>query len=309
MELDLALFEPRWLQFFDLLYRSASVTRAAEELGVSQPTVSIWLARLRQAFGDPLFVRTPNGMQPTPRADALIETVRSVLDGLRRLAQIDKPFDPSTEERTFRIFMTDASHVTLLPRLFTHVRALAPRVKLEAVGISVDMAADLESGSADLALGFIPGLDAGFYQQALYRQDWICLTNALHPRIKKKLTLAQYGRESHVGIVGGTGQRLLEASIKENQLTRDVALKLPGFLGLPAIVATTDLIATLPRHIGETLARSAGLRVHPCPIPIPPFVVKQHWHARFHHDPANMWLRSVCAELFMDATKVRSATT
>lgn len=307
MEVELSLFEPRWLQFFDVLYRCASVTRAAEQLGVSQPTVSIWLARLREAFGDPLFVRTPGGMQPTPRADALIDTVRAVLDGLRRLAQIDKPFDASTAARAFRIFMTDASHVTLLPRLLTHVRAVAPQVKLEAVGIGTHMAAELESGAADLALGFIPGLEAGFYQQALYQQDWVCLTNGRHPRIKKQLTLADYRREAHVGIVGGTGQRLLEASMKERHVARDVALKLPGFLGLPAIVATTDLIATLPRHIGETLAMSAGLRIFPCPVSIPTFVVKQHWHARFHHDPANMWLRGVCASLFMDATVIRRA--
>lgn len=307
MEAELSHFEPRWLQFFDVLYRCASVTRAAEQLGVSQPTVSIWLARLREAFGDPLFVRTPGGMQPTPRADALIDTVRTVLDGLRHLAQIDKPFNAPSAARTFRIFMTDASHVTLLPRLLTHVRAVAPRVRLEAVGISADMAAELESGAADLALGFIPGLDAGFYQQAFYQQDWVCLTNARHPRVHKKLTLADYRREAHVGIVGGTGQRLLEAAMKERQVARDVALKLPGFLGLPAIVATTDLIATLPRHIGETLANAAGLRIYPCPVPIPTFVVKQHWHARFHHDPANMWLRGVCATLFMDSTKVKSA--
>ena len=88
---------------------------------------------------------------------------------------------------------------------------------------------------------------------------------------------------------------------------RDRLLKLPGFLGLSAIVSTTDLLATLPRHIGETLARAAGLQVLPCPVPVPSFVVKQHWHARFHHDAANRWLRGVCAELFMDAARAKAA--
>ncbi len=300
------LLEPRWLQFFDVLYRSGSVTRAAGQLGVSQPTVSIWLAQLRKALGDPLFVRTPSGMQPTPRADALIETVRSVLVGLHRLGKIDKPFDASTEERMFRIFMTDASHVTLLPRLFTHIRALAPGIKLEAVSIASNMAEALEAGEADLAMGLVIGLEAGFYQQSLFVQDWVCLVNSQHPRIDKKLTLSAYEREAHVGIVGGTGQRLLENAVKKLGVNRNVDLKLPGFLGLSAIIATTDLVATLPRHIGETLARSAAVRVYPCPIKIPTFVVKQHWHARFHHDAANIWLRGVCAELFMDSTKIRS---
>ena len=307
MDLDLTSFEPRWLQFFDLLYRTASVTKTADLLGVSQPTVSIWLSRLRDILGDPLFVRTPSGMQPTPRADALIDTVRSVLDGLRRLAEIDQPFDAATEERTFRIFMTDASHTTLLPRLFTHIRALAPKVKLEAVSINADMAKELETGEADLAIGLIPGLESGFYQQSLFIQDWICLLNPQHPRMGKKLTKAFYERESHIGIVGGTGQRLLEKAILEQGIQRQVALKLPGFLGLPAILASTDLVATLPRHIGETLAKHSALKVYPCPVQLPTFVVKQHWHARYQHDAANIWLRSICAELFMNSTRIRSA--
>jgi DNA-binding transcriptional LysR family regulator len=92
---------------------------------------------------------------------------------------------------------------------------------------------------------------------------------------------------------------LLEAAVKERGMSRQVVLKLPGFLGLSAILASTDLVATLPQHIGETLARTAGLKVWPCPIKIPSFTVKQYWHARYHHDPASRWLRGVCAELFL----------
>lgn len=199
--------------------------------------------------------------------------------------------------------MTDASHVTLLPKLFTHVRALAPNVKLEAASIGPQMVAELQSGEGDLALGLIPGLDAGFYQQVLFDQTWICLTNPRHPRLKSAISLADYVNANHVGIVAGTGQTLLEATLKELGVKRKVALKLPGFLGLSAILLSTDLVATLPQHIGETLARAAGLRVLPCPFEIPSFTVKQHWHARYHHDPANRWLRSVCAELFLRSNR------
>lgn len=301
MNPDIPLIDIRLLRLLDALHSTGSVTRAAELLGQSQPTVSIGLGRLRTQLGDPLFVRTPQGMQPTPRTEALIGTVREVLDGLRRLSESQARFEPAAAQREFRIFMTDASHITLLPRLFTHVRALAPQVRLEAATIHAGMAAALQSGEADLALGLIPGLEAGFYQQALFDQDWVCLAHPTHPRIRpRRFTLQDYVRESHVGIVSGTGQQLLEATVKERGVERNVVLKLPGFLGLPAIVSTTDLIATLPRHIGETLARVAGLQVLPCPVPIPGFTVKQHWHARYHHDPANGWLRSVCADLFMD---------
>ncbi len=293
-----ALLDPKSLRLLDLLYRTKSVTRAAERLGQSQPTVSIWLARLRRELGDPLFVRTPEGMLPTPRTDALIGTVREVLEGMRRLAESGSPFNPSTAERVFRIFMTDASHVTLLPRLFSHVRALAPKVRLEAATIDAGMVSALQNGEGDLAIGLIPGLEAGFYQQALFGQDWICLANARHPRIGKTFTLKNYAAESHIGIVSGTGYRLLEGALKAQGVERKILLELPGFLGLSAILSNADLIATLPRHIGTTLAKAAGLRVLPSPVTIPSFTVKQYWHARSHHDSANKWLRGVCAELF-----------
>jgi DNA-binding transcriptional LysR family regulator len=206
--------------------------------------------------------------------------------------------------------MTDASHITLLPRLFSHVHALAPHVRIEAGALHAGMAEELSDGSADLALGLIPQLDTGFYQQTLFDQDWICLASKQHPRVRPgAFNRRDYVREAHVGIVSGTGQQLLEATLEQLGLRRNIILRLPGFLGLPATLSTTQLVATLPRHIGETLARAAGgLQVLPCPLPIPKFQVKQHWHARYHQDPANRWLRGVCAELFLTEDRRSPAT-
>jgi DNA-binding transcriptional LysR family regulator len=291
------------LRLLEQLYATRSVTRTAEALGQSQPTVSIALARLRKQLGDPLFVRTADGMLPTPRTEALIGTVREVLAGLRRLAESDAGFDPAGAQRRFRICMTDASHITLLPRLLSHVRALAPGAVLEAGRIDADLARSLQAGEADAAIGFLPWLDTGFYQQMLYRQDWICLANSQHPRVRsadaEHWSLMIYQREAHIGISSGTGYQLLDAAVASQQLQRQIRLELPGFLGLSAILSTTDLIATLPRHIGETLAHAAGLQVLPCPFAIAHFPVKQYWHARFQHDSANRWIRGVCAALFM----------
>jgi DNA-binding transcriptional LysR family regulator len=295
------LFDPKLLRLLDLLHRTRSVTQAAELLGQSQPTVSIWLARLRRRLDDPLFVRTPAGMQPTPRTEALIGPVREALAGLQRLSAREAPFDPARAERTFRICMTDASHVTLLPKLLAHVRALAPGIRIAAERIDERTAEALQSGEADLALGLVPWLDAGFYQQVLFPQDWVCLVNPRHPRVKKTLTRRLYEAEGHVVIVGGTGAGLLADALKRAKVSRRVVLELPGFLGLGAIVASTDLVATLPRHIGQTLSTSAGLTVHVCPVAVPPFTVKQHWHARAHHDSANRWLRAAVAALFLQA--------
>ncbi|SEB26448.1 LysR family transcriptional regulator [Variovorax sp. YR216] len=296
-----ALLSIKLLRLFDLLFSTNSVTRAGEAMGQSQPTVSNWLGRLRRQLGDELFVRTAAGMQATPRAEELIVPVREALAALRRVAAPAEAFDPSVATRRFRICMTDASHITLLPRLLAHVRAVAPGVRLEAARIDDQTGQALQSGQADLAIGLVPWLETGFYQQVLYPQDWVCLVNARHPRIGAKgLGLRDYKAEAHIGIVGGTGVQLLEAALERQHVERRILLELPGFLGLAAIVSTTDLVATVPRHIGETLATSSAgdLNVHDCPVPIPPFTVKQHWHARYHQDSANRWLRALCEELF-----------
>jgi DNA-binding transcriptional LysR family regulator len=194
--------------------------------------------------------------------------------------------------------MTDASHVTLLPQLLAHVRAQAPGVRLEAARIDGNTERALESGEADLAIGYVPWLGGGIYQQKLYDQDWVCLANRHHPRIRGRLGGKQYRSEGHVAITAGTGAQLLEQALRQARIERDVVLELPGFLGLGAIVQSTDLITTLPRHIGETLARASDLAVHACPIPVEGFAVRQHWHARYHHEAGNRWLRGLVFQLF-----------
>ncbi|HDR8860952.1 LysR family transcriptional regulator [Burkholderia territorii] len=286
------------LQLFDLLYEIRSVTRVAEQLGQSQPTVSIWLGHLREYLHDPLFVRTPGGMAPTPQADALIGPCREILESLRRFTAWEIAFDPATAQRRFRICMTDASHITLLPRLLAHVRAQAPGVRLEAARIDGNTERALESGEADLAIGYVPWLGGGIYQQKLYDQDWVCLANRHHPRIRGRLGGKQYRSEGHVAITAGTGAQLLEQALRQARVERDVVLELPGFLGLGAIIQSTDLITTLPRHIGETLAHASDLAVHACPIPVEGFAVRQHWHARYHHEAGNRWLRGLVIQLF-----------
>ncbi len=290
----------RLLRLFDAIHTTGSITRAAEALGLAQPTISVGLARLRDHFADPLFVRGPEGMLPTPLADQLIGPVRDALLALRLITDWRADFDPATARRVFRIAMTDASHITLLPAIMTALREAAPGIVLEASRIDDRLPEALQSGDVDLALGFIPAMETGFFQQMLFAQDWICLAARSHPRLGDGLTLDRYRNEQHIGVISGTGQGLLEAAIREQGLLeRRVALRLPGFLGLATILAGSDLIATLPRHIGTVLAELGGLAVHECPFPIPGFSVKQHWHARYHHDPANRWLRTLCARLFL----------
>jgi DNA-binding transcriptional LysR family regulator len=300
----------RMLVLFDEIYRTQSMTRAAERLELSQPTASIWLAKLRRQWRDPLFVRTSSGMQPTPRADALIGPARDALALLRRLSGEDAVFEPAAANRSFRICMTDASHITLLPSILKHVRAIAADIRLDVAPISSGTGHLLETGEADLALGFIPGLEAGFHEQRLYRQDFVCLVSEKHPRIGATFTARAYKDEAHIGILSSTSYPMLQESLKSQGVQRRVLLELPGFLGLAAIVSSTDLIATVPRTIGEQLARMAPIRVHPCPVKVPTFMVSQYWHARYHHDPGVRWLRGLCATLFArtESPRVKSST-
>ena len=297
----------KWLRLFEQVWATRSVTRSAEVLGQSQPTVSIWLGKLRERLGDALFVRTADGMLPTPRAQALIGPVRDALRALGEIAALQAPFDPASSTRPWRICMTDASHATILPRLLAQLRVQAPRAPVSAVRIDDETADALQSGAADLAVGYIPSLDTGFYQQALFTQDWICLAGPANTRIGATLTLRAYREAEHVVTAAGTGVADLEAALARARVDRRVMCSLPGFLGLAAIVSASDLVATMPRQIGELLARNAGLRVLACPFPVPPFTVKQHWHARFHQDPANRWLREQVASLLMaPAPRLRS---
>ncbi|AFK72315.1 LysR family transcriptional regulator [Pseudomonas putida ND6] len=290
--------EPKLLQLFDVLYQCRSVTRAAEQLGQSQPTISIWLARLREQLNDPLFVRTPGGMAPTPRADQLIGPCREVLESLRRLTAWEPQFIAATAQRRFRLCVSDASHITLLPSILNHLRSHAPGIRLEAARIDGNTESALESGEVDLAIGFVPWLGGGMYQQVLFEQDWVCLSNPQHPRLGDGMSLERYRAEGHVQISFGTGQKLLEAGLARAGIERRIMLELPAFLGLGMIIGTTDLLGTLPRHIGQTLADMHGLQVHDCPFEVEGFTVKQHWHARYHQDNGNRWLREVVRGLF-----------
>ncbi len=111
-------------------------------------------------------------------------------------------------------------------------------------------------------------------------------------------TLRAFKEEAHIGILSSTSYTMLKSTLKAQHLDQMVVLELPGFLGLAAIVSSTDLIATVPRTIGEALASAGAIRVFPCPLKIPTFSVKQYWHTRYHHDAGNRWLRSICAALF-----------
>ncbi|WP_245448916.1 LysR substrate-binding domain-containing protein [Phyllobacterium sophorae] len=228
---------------------------------------------------------------------------------LRQFSNAELTFDPASARRTFNICMADASHVTLLPSLLKRVQAVAPNVQISVGWIGKDVVEMLLAGDADLAIGLLPKLDSGFYQQTLYVENWICLVKQGHPRIDEKLTLDTYRSEEHVSVASGPSRMLLEEALTAADLDRRNTVELPGFLGVPAVLAVSNMIATLPRLIGETLANTANLRTFPCPVNVPSYEIRQYWHERYHHDPASQWLRSLCAGLFQRDFQIQHSQT
>lgn len=297
--------DARLLSVFDEVYKSRSVSRTAETLGLGQPGVSIALGKLREQFGDPLFVRTATGMDPTPLGEALIDPIREALQALERVLGQRMEFDPRQSTRNFRICMTDISQLVLLPGLWTRLRALAPHIHIEVLPLSDKTPGLLETGRADLAVGFLPQLEAGFYQQSLFRQQYVCMVSAEHPRIRDGLTREQFESEEHAMVsTEGTGHLIVDRELARQGIRRRVALRIPNFVGVAFFIEQTDLILTIPRRLSEVLTGRGRFRCFPVPYPLPEYSVRQHWHARFHNDPANRWLRGLISELLSEGGPV-----
>jgi DNA-binding transcriptional LysR family regulator len=293
----------RLLSVFDEIYKTRSVTAAALALDLGQPAVSVALAKLRHQLGDPLFVRTSSGMEPTPFGEGLVRPVRAVLEALDLVHGHRNEFAPATSERSFRICMTDISQLVLLPKLWESLRRSAPGIRIEIFPLSSDTAQMLESGQADLSLGFMPQLEAGFYQQVLFRQHFVCMVGAGHPRIKESLTLAHYEAEDHVVIsASGSAPLIIDREIERQGIKRRMALKIPSFLGAALLVEHTEHLVTIPSRLGDVLQGRGAFRIFAVPFNLPSYEVKQYWHERYHQDPGSRWLRGVISELLSETT-------
>lgn len=292
-------FDTELLLIFDEIYKTRNVTRAADNLGMPQSSVSLGLGKLREHFNDRLFSRTAKGMAPTPRAENAIADVRVALQALQHALADEPVFDPAGSRREFRICMTDISEIILLPRLLNYLREHGPGIQVDISKISPDSPGALADGRVDLAVGFMPHLEAGFYQQKLFDQHFVCLVSNGHPRVQDALSLEALQREEHVLVrTSGTGHAIVDKVLVAEGVERRVALRLPSFLGAARIVAQTELLAIVPHRYGAAMADSEDVRMLPVPVELPSFQVKQHWHERYHADASNRWLRQVFARLF-----------
>ncbi len=289
------------LAAFTAVWRTRSVSRAAEALGIAQPTLSNALRRLRAAVGDALFVRGPGGVVPTPFAEELAPAVAEGLGAIERALARRGAFDPATQQRAFTIIMTDIAAAVILPRLVDACRIEAPLVSFRTVQLPMrESAAALETGTVDLAIGYIPGLTSGVYQQLLFETDYVAIESARRAQRRRGMTRQDFLSARHaVADAQGTGHSVVEQTLARQRPVPRIGARVPHFLSLPLIVAASDMVATVPRPLGYIMRGAAAIRIHAHPLPLPRLKIKQFWHERFNADPANRWLRGVLRAAFV----------
>ncbi|MBC7468310.1 MAG: LysR family transcriptional regulator [Ramlibacter sp.] len=287
------------LRLFDAVYRQRSVSRAAESLELTQPAASHGLTRLRLLIKDPLFVRAPGGVRPTPRADRLAQAVRSALGTLEEALNESAEFDPQRSSRTFRIHMSDIGEGRFLPDLMVLLREQAPGVRVETMPLPRDDVTEaLDSGRIDFAFGFLPTVKETQRSQLL-KDRYIVMLRKGHPftRLRRsgKALLEALGQLEFVAVrTHADTLRILQLLNLEDRLR----LTTEHFMVLPAIVKATDLAVVMPRNIAQGFAAEAGYAIVEPPFPLRDFAVSLHWSKRFEADPGNRWLRQAIVGLY-----------
>jgi len=288
------------------LLDTGSVTRAAARLGVSQPTVSAALGKLRIFFNDPLFVRSTEGMSPTPRGAEVASAAREILRQVDEKLQPEVKFEPARRHREFTFAMSDVGEIVFLPRIVRAIAAASPDTPVRSISMRpAHLVQAMEDGDVDLAVGYFPDLKrSDFYQQRLFMHHFLCLLRADHPIAGEKLTMGDFLALQHVVVHSeGRSQEIFESYLEAQGLTRRIAVYTPHFLSIRRLIATSDMVATVPHALGTEYGRPAfGLKAMEPPFPSPRIELRQHWHRKVHKDARNIWLRKLVNRLFNQAT-------
>ena len=289
----------QFLFLLEALYEERNVTAAAGRLGLSQTALSHALARLRLRFGDPLFVKTSRGMQPTPMAERLTRSSKRALQVVRQEILQSLPFDPLTSDRALTICLSDMGGAVLLHRIIKGLAALAPHIRIRALQVVPhEIAGQLESGQIDLAIGYYPDISGPLYQQSLFRRTHVCIVREDHPHIRDSLDLNQFVETPHVlPTIISQANKFVDRELSKRGLKRQIVLEVPYLLAVPNIIAETDYIAMVPAELAELSRRVAAVRILPMPVKSPLLVIRQYWHRRFHADPEGKWLRTAIASI------------
>jgi DNA-binding transcriptional LysR family regulator len=294
-EIDLNL-----LAVFQEVYRERQISNAARRLNLSQSAVSNALARLRRLFGDALFVRTGQGMQPTPFAQALAEPVGAALAQVALALNQRSAFDPATSTRRFTIAMTDVGELHFMPALIERCRLAAPQLQISSRRAgSIALKEEMESGRVDLAIGPFEDISEALYQRLLFRQPYVSMVRRGHPLTEGKLDLARFAAAEHLFVDSSESPYdRINQLLEKAGIGASTRFRVPHFTAVPYIVQASDLVVTVPQKLAERAGPPFGLAWITPPLKLPPLQTNMFWHRRYNQDPGNQWLRGLVAGTF-----------
>lgn len=305
LSLDLNL-----LRIFDVVMSERNLTRAANRLAMTQPAVSNALRRLRDSLGDELLIRTAHGVRPTPHADELWPAVRRALSDLEA-AMAPQTFDVSTTQATFRMAMADATAALWLPALVRAIERDAPGVNVRMVQLTTrDPRPMLLRGDIDLSIGFFPGVvaqlageaDTPIRHELLYSGQYVCVMRQHHPLARAELTLDTFCAANHLLVsFSGRAHGLVNDALERLGRERRILLTVNQFFTAGRVVANSDLLMVLPRHLIAATGMSTELIAKEIPFELPPVQVDMLWHQRDARNPAHQWLRDRLTDVNDDA--------
>jgi DNA-binding transcriptional LysR family regulator len=285
---------------FEAVYETGSTALAAAHLGMTQPAVSHALRRLRQATGDELFVRQSRRMKPTPKAESLAPLIRAGLEQFHQVLAGTQPFDPSSNNRTFRIAMPDYVEFLLLPRIVRQLASKAPQVRVQVrrmEALFTPPETELQEGVLDAAAGFFPdlrGLNSTLLQQEILREQNVLVLRRGHPALKRKMTFEHFASLRHAAVIYGSEPRgFIDREMAARGFQRRLACATPSFLSALRMVAESDLVACLPAGLVRRFAKEWGLVRRAVPLELPEFVLRLVWPRSAHEDSGHLWLRSL----------------
>lgn len=292
------------LRVFDTVMIEQNLTRASTRLAMTQPAVSNALRRLRDALGDDLLIRTAHGVKPTPRAEELWPTVRRALADLEAVMASEQSFDLKTARNTFRMAMADATAALWLPSLVRSIEREAPGMTVRMVQLTTrEPRPMLLHGDIDLAIGFFPGVVAQLASgqgvtvspirhQQLYSGRYVCVMRKNHPLAKEELTLDAYCASNHLLVsFSGRAHGLVDEALAQVNRERRILLTVNQFFTAGRVVASSDLLTVLPRHLIASTGITSALITKELPFPMPSVHIDMLWHERDTRNPAHKWLR------------------
>ncbi|MGV9360176.1 LysR family transcriptional regulator [Amycolatopsis sp. NPDC003731] len=303
--MNLASLDLNLLVTLDALLEHRSVSRAAQQVGLSQPAVSAQLARLRRHFGDDLLARHGNQYRLTPLAVQLRGRVQTAVNGVERVFAAEPDFDPATTAREFSLAMTDYGVAVLGSPLAAALAQEAPGARVRFVANTpavVDNARQVLTGIDLLVLphGFLEGLP----HQDLHRDDWVCLVDAGHPAVAGGLTVEQLRTMPWVVTYHSpTASTPVVRQMRMLGIEPHVRVVTENFLTVPGLVAGTGRVALLQRRLAERIPADANVRAVACPFEAGPLVEAAWWHPMYEHDPEHQYLRELLTRIAASVTE------